>query len=40
MGHQGRRAVEEKYHWEKELPKLLDLYSVLVNQNREYVQAA
>jgi len=40
MGDRGRQAVVEQYHWEKELPKLLDLYSALSNQNRKYAQAA
>lgn len=40
MGNRGRQAVEEHYHWEKEFPKLLNLYSVLVNQKEKYRQAA
>jgi glycosyltransferase involved in cell wall biosynthesis len=31
MGENGRRAVEEKYNWEKEAEKLLALYKELVD---------
>lgn len=31
MGQNGRRAVEEKFNWEKEKDKLLDLYNRLLN---------
>jgi len=31
MGKNGRRAVEEKYNWEREKVKLLELYSHLLN---------
>jgi len=31
MGKNGRRAVEEKYNWEREKLKLLELYSHLLN---------
>ena len=30
MGENGRRAVEEKYNWEKEAQKLLALYEQLL----------
>ena len=40
MGNRGRQAVVEHYHWEKELPKLLELYSILVSTMGEYRQAA
>ena len=30
MGENGRRAVEEKYNWEKETEKLLALYEELL----------
>ncbi len=30
MGEHGRRAVEEKYNWEKEGEKLLNLYARLL----------
>jgi len=32
MGQNGRRAVEEKYNWEKEATKLLQLYEQLLSQ--------
>jgi len=30
MGENGRRAVLERYHWEHEEKKLLDLYAKLL----------
>ena len=30
MGRNGRKAVEEKYNWEKEIPKLIGLYKELL----------
>jgi len=33
MGENGRRAVEEKYNWEKEKQKLIDSYERLLREN-------
>lgn len=35
MGENGRRAVEEKYNWEKEAEKLLALYKELVDSAKD-----
>jgi len=32
MGENGRKVVEEKYNWENEGKKLLEVYSILVNK--------
>jgi len=32
MGENGRKVVEEKYNWEKEGKKLLEVYSIIVNK--------
>jgi glycosyltransferase involved in cell wall biosynthesis len=31
MGKRGRRAVKQRFNWEAEVPKLLDLYRSLGN---------
>ncbi|MBP8990882.1 MAG: glycosyltransferase family 4 protein [Spirochaetes bacterium] len=37
MGENGRKVVEEKYNWEKEGKKLLEVYSIIVNKlNQEF----
>lgn len=33
MGENGRRAVKEKYNWETESTKLLELYDNILNPN-------
>ncbi len=40
MGFRGRQAVVQEYHWEKELPKLLELYFTLVEYPKHHAQAA
>lgn len=35
MGENGRRAVLQKYHWEKEYAKLLQIYGVVLDRNGE-----
>ncbi len=37
MGERGRRAVTEKYNWEKEGKKLLDLYAQLLSDGKSEV---
>ncbi len=32
MGQNGRKAVEQKYNWENEEKKLLEVYNILINQ--------
>jgi glycosyltransferase involved in cell wall biosynthesis len=40
MGENGRQAVKDKYNWEEEGKKLLDLYERLLTERKSYRRGA